>query len=341
MADARTGGNPRCLSRAAWAAAWPRSCPSPTPARRRRRAPSCASIAGRAHRGRTPRSRAGASTRTALAGARRLAERARRAPARPRAPAPGRHLRARRGRAPVARGAAGRARDDARARPARATTRRRSRSRSSRTWPARTSTRSRRRAPSPRSSRSSGLTREEVGRRVGRSRVAISNLLRLLDLPDEALELRRGRARSARATAARCCWPRTTPTAAGWPAPARRGRLVGARARAAGPRGQRRRAPPRARGAAPAVHPDQEAAAAEIAEALGAALGSDVRVRPRGDRLQGRARVRQRRRRARPGPLGSAPRLPALPRPRGRRAVRASPRRSLHSLAARAISSVG
>ena len=34
-----------------------------------------------------------------------------------------------------------------------------------------------------------GLTREEVGRRVGRSRVAISNLLRLLDLPDEALAL--------------------------------------------------------------------------------------------------------------------------------------------------------
>ena len=34
-----------------------------------------------------------------------------------------------------------------------------------------------------------GLTREEIGRRVGRSRVAVSNLLRLLDLPDEALEL--------------------------------------------------------------------------------------------------------------------------------------------------------
>ena len=32
-----------------------------------------------------------------------------------------------------------------------------------------------------------GLTREEVGRRVGRSRVAVSNLLRLLDLPDEML----------------------------------------------------------------------------------------------------------------------------------------------------------
>src|SRR6202008_1805667 len=34
-----------------------------------------------------------------------------------------------------------------------------------------------------------GLTREEVGRRVGRSRVAISNLLRLLDLPDEVLAM--------------------------------------------------------------------------------------------------------------------------------------------------------
>ena len=34
-----------------------------------------------------------------------------------------------------------------------------------------------------------GITKQEVGRRVGRSRVAISNLIRLLDLPDEALEL--------------------------------------------------------------------------------------------------------------------------------------------------------
>ena len=34
-----------------------------------------------------------------------------------------------------------------------------------------------------------GLSREDVGRRVGRGRVAVSNLLRLLELPDEALEL--------------------------------------------------------------------------------------------------------------------------------------------------------
>jgi ParB family chromosome partitioning protein len=33
------------------------------------------------------------------------------------------------------------------------------------------------------------LSKEEVGQRVGRSRSAISNLIRLLDLPDEALEL--------------------------------------------------------------------------------------------------------------------------------------------------------
>jgi ParB family transcriptional regulator, chromosome partitioning protein len=34
-----------------------------------------------------------------------------------------------------------------------------------------------------------GVSKEELGRRLGRSRPAISNLIRLLDLPDEALEL--------------------------------------------------------------------------------------------------------------------------------------------------------
>jgi ParB family chromosome partitioning protein len=34
-----------------------------------------------------------------------------------------------------------------------------------------------------------GLTKEEVGRRVGRSRAAISNMVRLLELPDEVLEM--------------------------------------------------------------------------------------------------------------------------------------------------------
>src|SRR5439155_2754156 len=41
-----------------------------------------------------------------------------------------------------------------------------------------------------------GLTRQEIGRRVGRSRVAVSNLVRLLDLPDETIELLEGGALS-------------------------------------------------------------------------------------------------------------------------------------------------
>ena len=124
-----------------------------------------------------------------------------------------------------------------------------------------------------------GLTREAVGRRVGRSRVAVSNLLRLLDLPDEALALvedgslteGHGRAllladdHADRRSIARAA------VQGGWSV-----RVVEQRAREAN-------APARAakRGRA-AVHPDQEAAAARIAEALGAALGVEVRARPRG-----------------------------------------------------------
>jgi ParB family chromosome partitioning protein len=124
-----------------------------------------------------------------------------------------------------------------------------------------------------------GLTREEVGRRVGRSRVAISNLLRLLDLPDEALSLvesgslseghgrallladdhatRRGLARSA--------------VQRGWSV-----RVLEQRARATN--GSSR---PATQGRAP-VHPDQAAGAEQIADALGAALGVEVDVRARG-----------------------------------------------------------
>jgi ParB family transcriptional regulator, chromosome partitioning protein len=124
-----------------------------------------------------------------------------------------------------------------------------------------------------------GLTREAVGRRVGRSRVAVSNLLRLLDLPDEALALvedgslteGHGRAllladdHADRRSIARAA------VQGGWSL-----RVVEQRAREAN-------APARAakRGRA-AVHPDQEAAAARISEALGAALGVEVRARPRG-----------------------------------------------------------
>jgi ParB family transcriptional regulator, chromosome partitioning protein len=124
-----------------------------------------------------------------------------------------------------------------------------------------------------------GLTREEVGRRVGRSRVAISNLLRLLDLPDEALalvedgSLTEGHGRALLLADDHADRRRIARAAVqgGWSV-----RVVEQRAREAN-------APTRAakRGRA-AVHPDQEAAAIRIAEALGAALGTDVRVRPRG-----------------------------------------------------------
>ena len=129
-----------------------------------------------------------------------------------------------------------------------------------------------------------GLTREEVGRRVGRGRVAVSNLMRLLDLPDEVLEqleqgsLSEGHGRAlllAEDHGARRSLARTA-VAEGWSV-----RTVEARARAvnAGGAADNGGVVGRQR-AGRASHPDQEAAAQEIAEELGAALGADVRVRP-------------------------------------------------------------
>ncbi len=134
-----------------------------------------------------------------------------------------------------------------------------------------------------------GLTREDVGRRVGRSRVAVSNLLRLLDLPDEALELleqgtlTEGHGRALLLAEDHAARRRLARTAAleGWSV-----RTLETRARDANDSpgaADLRRARPRA-----GAHPDQVAAAAEIAETLGAALRSDVRVRPAPD---GRYRV--------------------------------------------------
>jgi ParB family chromosome partitioning protein len=139
-----------------------------------------------------------------------------------------------------------------------------------------------------------GLTREDVGLRVGRGRVAVSNLMRLLDLPDEVIEqLEQGRLseghgralllaedHSARRSLAR------TAAAEGWSV-----RTVEARARAsnadagddgssAGANSARKGGTKSGRGGKQAPHPDQEEAAREIAEALGAALGADVQVKP-------------------------------------------------------------
>jgi ParB family chromosome partitioning protein len=126
-----------------------------------------------------------------------------------------------------------------------------------------------------------GLTREDVGRRVGRSRVAVSNLLRLLDLPDDALALiedgtlseGHGRAllmapdHDARRRLARDAG------AHGWSV-----RQTESRARAASGREEGEIA---ARRVTAVHHPDQVEAAERLGEAFGRALGADVRVTPR------------------------------------------------------------
>ena len=125
-----------------------------------------------------------------------------------------------------------------------------------------------------------GLTREEVGRRVGRSRVAVSNLLRLLELPDDVLALLEegrlseghGRALLLAGDHARRRELARAAVREGWSV-----RVLEDRARRSNQDVGRRRAA-RRRG----PHPDQAAAAGEIADALGSALGTEVRVRARG-----------------------------------------------------------
>jgi ParB family chromosome partitioning protein len=125
-----------------------------------------------------------------------------------------------------------------------------------------------------------GLTREEVGLRVGRSRVAVSNLIRLLDLPDEALDLLEqgqlteghGRALlSAQENSVRRSLARQA-AAAGWSV-----RELEARARSSATPSRPASEPPRS---SDLGHPDRTAAAEEIADALASALGADVQVRP-------------------------------------------------------------
>jgi ParB family transcriptional regulator, chromosome partitioning protein len=121
-----------------------------------------------------------------------------------------------------------------------------------------------------------GLTRKEIGRRVGRSRVAVSNLVRLLELPDEVIGLLQdgvlseghGRAlllaedHATRRVLARQAAER------GWSV-----RHTEERAResntAVADGTLRTRRP----------HPDQDQVASEISEVLAGALGAEVRVR--------------------------------------------------------------
>jgi len=124
-----------------------------------------------------------------------------------------------------------------------------------------------------------GLTREDVGRRVGRSRVAVSNLLRLLDLPDEVLallergDLTEGHGRALLLAPDHADRRRLARDAVAgeWSV-----RMLEARARDAGKTPERTGV----RAATAGLHPDQEEAVEAISDALGAVLGAEVRVRP-------------------------------------------------------------
>src|SRR6266536_1551215 len=117
-----------------------------------------------------------------------------------------------------------------------------------------------------------GVSKEELGRRLGRSRSAISNLIRLLDLPDEALdlvaagELSEGHGRAilqARGADLRRRLAREA-AARGWSV-----RETERRAKE-GERPRRARVVP---------HPDQEAMLARAEEQLESALGHGVRLK--------------------------------------------------------------
>jgi ParB family transcriptional regulator, chromosome partitioning protein len=127
-----------------------------------------------------------------------------------------------------------------------------------------------------------GLTKEELARRVGRSRVAVSNLIRLLDLPEPALgllrskELSEGHGRAilqARGADARRRLARDA-AAGGWSVreTERRAKLF-SKADGAKPRRGRRSA-------------DEAASITEAEDALEAAIGRDVHVRATKDGLK-------------------------------------------------------
>jgi ParB family transcriptional regulator, chromosome partitioning protein len=123
-----------------------------------------------------------------------------------------------------------------------------------------------------------GLTKEELARRVGRSRPAISNLIRLLELPDETLgslekgELSEGHGRALLGAPGNDTRRRLARDAVsgGWSV-----RETEQRVRLAGqPKARPRRAPE--------VTADERAAMDDATDALEAALGHEVSVKPRG-----------------------------------------------------------
>jgi ParB family chromosome partitioning protein len=123
-----------------------------------------------------------------------------------------------------------------------------------------------------------GLSKEELARRVGRSRPAVSNLIRLLDLPDEALgllesgELSEGHGKALLAAEGNDVRRRLARDAArgGWSV-----RETENRAKLAGQ-------PKRPVGSRVALSVEEAAAIRAAADELESAFGHEVRVRPKG-----------------------------------------------------------
>jgi ParB family chromosome partitioning protein len=123
-----------------------------------------------------------------------------------------------------------------------------------------------------------GITKEELGRRLGRSRVAISNLIRLLALPDEALGLiENGELSEGHGRALLLCKDHAgqrqlarSAVAQGWSV-----RETERRAKAWGQPAGAEKAPI-------VLHPDLADAMGAAEDALTAALGREVRVRKSG-----------------------------------------------------------
>jgi ParB family chromosome partitioning protein len=126
-----------------------------------------------------------------------------------------------------------------------------------------------------------GLSKEELGRRVGRSRAAVSNLIRLLELPDEVLgsigegRLSEGHGRALLRVKDHSQRRRlgNDAVAGGWSVreTEERARLADEGAQSGSNRGRR--------GADVLMHPDLEEALAAAEDALSAALGREVKVR--------------------------------------------------------------
>ena len=122
-----------------------------------------------------------------------------------------------------------------------------------------------------------GLTKEDVGRRVARSRVAVSNLIRLLDLPDEVLELvEAGELTEGHGRALLTCRDHDT----------RRSLALAARDEGWSVRETERRArgagEPLAAREPVVLHPDLAQALGAAEDALTAALGHEAKAKPRG-----------------------------------------------------------